>query len=174
MIDIETLSTKPTSAIVAIGAVQFDRETGDFKKEFYELISLKSAIQYGQVDGSTIKFWLQQPDEARLELTKSSQPLPETLEKLKKWLPRNPSNMWANGPSFDLVILETAYGRCKINTPWGFWDHRCFRTIKDIGQEMGVKYEKSVSSDDVLHNALDDAKRQANYVCEVYKALYGF
>jgi len=80
--------------------------------------------------------------------------------------------MWANGPSFDLVILETAFKRTKVNVPWRFWHHRCFRTIKDIGGELGLVYPKEPEGEeDVLHNALDDAKRQAKFICEVYDMI---
>jgi len=70
-IDIETLGTSNEAPVATIGAVQFDRSTGEFKKEFYERILLDSALKFGKADGDTIAFWLKQPDEARLEIARN-------------------------------------------------------------------------------------------------------
>ena len=35
MVDLETLSTRPDAAIIAIGAVYFDKVTGETGDEFY-------------------------------------------------------------------------------------------------------------------------------------------
>lgn len=172
MIDIETLSTSTEAAVLSIGAVRFKVATGKIVDEFYEKITLESAMHYGKVDPDTLRFWLKQEDSVRLELTSTEKQgalhLPKCLDELSNWFPNGNCNVWANSPSFDLVILETMMKRSKKICPWNFWEHRCFRTIKHIGEAMGIQYN---SSHDEAHNALEDAKVQANYAMSVLSFL---
>ena len=173
-IDIETLGTSTDAAVATIGAVQFNRTTGKIKKEFYERVLLDSALKFGKADGSTLRFWLKQPDEAREEIAHNehgARNLKDVLDDLHEWFPKSNCCVWANSPSFDLRILETAFKRTKTNVPWRFWHHRCFRTIKDIGEELGLHYLKKPEDGEVLHNALDDAKRQAAFITKVYAEI---
>ena len=52
-IDLETLDNKYSSAILSIGAVQFDRESGELGCRFYQEINVDSAVKSGTVSGST-------------------------------------------------------------------------------------------------------------------------
>lgn len=173
MIDIETLGTGPRAAVASIGVVHFDKEKGKLIDTFYRRILLESSMKCGVADGDTLRFWLKQPEEARLELAHNEHggavTMEQALSDLHKWFPKSHCNVWANGPAFDLVIIEYAFARVKIPTPWLFWHHRCFRTIKTIGEKLGVAYKKD--EEGTFHNALDDAKRQAKYVCKVAKKL---
>lgn len=62
VIDLETMSTKPTAAIVSIGAVRLDAGFNLTKDPyFYERVSLQSSMDCGlSVDAGTILFWMQQ------------------------------------------------------------------------------------------------------------------
>ncbi len=63
MLDLETMGNTPTSAIIAIGAVRFDKK---IKGKFYGVIDLESCLEDGlTVDASTIMWWMQQSDAAR-------------------------------------------------------------------------------------------------------------
>lgn len=72
MIDLETMGTRPTAAIVSIGAVFFDTESELLGDEFYERIELNSVIQHEEttLEADTIKWWLTQSSEARREIVK--------------------------------------------------------------------------------------------------------
>jgi len=74
--------------------------------------------------------------------------------------------LWAQGPAFDIVILEDLYRQLKLPIPWNFWQIRDSRTLfsllpkdprKDIIQEA--------------HNALADCYYQAISVQKAYKHL---
>ena len=61
MIDLESLGTKPGSALVALGAVKFGN--GEILAEFYERIDVESCVQLGlEMDTSTVMWWLKQAD----------------------------------------------------------------------------------------------------------------
>lgn len=66
VVDLETMSTKPTAAIVSIGAVRLNEDfTLAENAYFYERVSLESSMLQGlDVDAGTIRFWMSQEDEA--------------------------------------------------------------------------------------------------------------
>jgi len=88
MIDLETMSTRPNAAIVAIGAVAFNFATLEIGPKFYTVIDLRSAQDVGlHVDGDTVLWWLQQNDAARSQLTLSHrQDLSRALTAFRMWL----------------------------------------------------------------------------------------
>lgn len=163
MVDLETMDNKPTSAIVSIGAVFFDK-TG-IGAQFYKRVDLQSCINSGlTVSGDTIMWWLKQSDQARLELARPAEELRQVLEDLHKFMvkhcDRKNLRVWGNGASFDNAILQNAYSVTQMPLPWEFWNDRCYRTLKAM--YPGVKLQRSGD----YHNALDDAKSQANHMIE--------
>ena len=161
MCDLETLGTGPRSAIVSIGCVLFD-STG-LGAEFYVNVSAKSAVQAGmQLDGDTVRWWLQQSEEARAALRPFPQKLSTALRTLSDWMPPG-ARLWGNGATFDNVILRSAYTLTEITPPWHYRDDRCFRTLKAMNP--GVLPDPQVGL--VAHNALGDAKRQARHAVKI-------
>ncbi|EOS94062.1 prophage exonuclease [Erwinia tracheiphila PSU-1] len=66
MIDLETMGNKPSSPILAIGAVFFSPQNGELGEEFYTPVNLESAMAGGAIpDADTIIWWLKQSSEAR-------------------------------------------------------------------------------------------------------------
>ncbi|ENL5137945.1 3'-5' exoribonuclease, partial [Escherichia coli] len=63
MIDIETMGKNPNAAIISIGAIFFDPQTGDMGPEFSKTIDLDTAG--GVIDRDVIKWWLKQSREAQ-------------------------------------------------------------------------------------------------------------
>ena len=87
MLDLETMGTGPDAAIIAIAAVEFDRETGKLGREFYEVVDLASAMAAGStVEASTILWWMQQSDEARGEFRRAGIEIREALIRFAVWL----------------------------------------------------------------------------------------
>lgn len=169
MIDLETMGQRFDAPVVSIGAVYFDPETGRLGDDFYAAIDITDAFRWGRPDGSTVKWWMQQDALARIAATEGEEELKSALTRFSAWYtPRSP--VWGNGATFDISILEYAYGRLGGKQPWAFWDVRDCRTIKDIGSHLnvGTKVQKGVA-----HNALDDAKSQARWVSEIWMRLKG-
>jgi len=164
MLDLETLSTRPNAAIVSIGAVVMD-EDGSLGPEFYMRVDLENSAKFGHVDMKTLKWWLSQDDEARNELVEAGCDLDYSLKSFSSWMEDvDGTYVWGNGANFDNPILANAYDELQISKPWGFWNDRCFRTLKTMYPEVAPPARPTVA-----HNALDDAKSQALHLIEIQK-----
>ena len=160
MLDLETLGNKPGSVIVAIGAVKFNG--GEITSSFYERVDPESCVAAGlQMDSSTVMWWLQQSEQARLEITKPGKSLKETLSAFASWIASGDAEVWGNGAAFDNVVLAAAYDRAGIERPWKFWNDRCYRTMRSLHPE--VPMERAGTH----HNALDDAESQARHLMAI-------
>ena len=154
MIDLETLGTKPNSVILSIGAVAFD-ENG-IHDEFYVNVDLENSMALGfSIDPSTVYWWLKQSSEAGAVLGKNLTIADKAIKEFCSFVCRNePSEVWANSPSFDCVMLKSYFNKCDHGEPWAFWIERDYRTFLSLTSASRV-YPS------IAHNALEDAKAQA-------------
>jgi hypothetical protein len=160
MLDLETMGTKPGSAIVAIGAVLFDIEKRTIEKDFYASVSLESCMEAGlQCDPGTILWWMRQGDDARKAIAEvAGFPLRHALlEFATLFAPKSELTVWGNGADFDNVLLTVAYEKAGLSLPWKQFNNRCYRTIKNLPQHKSNKIVRVGTH----HNALDDARSQA-------------
>lgn len=166
MIDIETLGTSPGSAIISIGAVAFDARTALIGDEYFVAISAESAVEAGlSINPKTVSWWMKQADAARAEAFSGTASLIEGLSGLASMIFReDPERVWAKPPMFDLTLLESAYGKLDLPTPWHYRTPRDLRTLLDLS---GVEIEQTPNK----HRALDDAIVQANAVIDSYRRL---
>lgn len=170
MVDLETMGIRPTSAIVSIGAVHF---TADMVlSEFHTPVSLASCLAAGLTqDQSTIDWWMKQSVEARSSWQCDDAPtLEQALTKFAAWCKSvgTPREIcpWGNGSDFDNVLMVNAHRALDVDPPWEFYNHHCFRTMKNMFQVP------SFPRQGVHHNALDDAKHQAVHLQRIL-AKYG-
>lgn len=164
MIDLETLSTSSNAAIVSIGAVEFDEILG-ITNTFYVNIDIQSCLNKGlEVSGSTIKWWMKQDKEAKRALFTDPVSLKEALIEFKTWIVAGPKNIqvWGNGAAFDNVVLKNAYSKFNSEAPWHYTADRCYRTMKCSFPNFDMD-----TTDGVAHNALDDARWQAEYLLKL-------
>lgn len=170
MIDTETMGAGPDCALMSIGAVFFDEATGQLGAEFNRNIHLATAVAAGgEMDASTVLWWLSQPDEARLALRMSAESIADVLQAFADWLRRNgPGDadlrVWGNSPSFDCLKVERAMGRLGIATPWRYYNERCYRTVRERAPSVELDERQG------LHNALEDAKFQARHLLKIAAA----
>lgn len=182
MLDLETMGNGSNAAIVSIGAVLFDPLTGAIGEEFYQVVSLNSSAHFGELDSSTVLWWLKQSDEARAVFEDENKTtLKNALVFFADWVnehcDRNEKDkpdavVWGNGATFDNVILGNAYKAVRLRQPWFFANDRDVRTLVDLGRQLrGIDPKKDLTLQGTAHNALDDAKFQVRYVSEIFKAL---
>ena len=120
-IDIETLSLRPTAAIISIAASPFDLDGYGKPVEsepFFTTVDASSCAMYGLdfADG-TIKWWSEQSDEAKKPfLEGNSVPLKDALFELNQafevWKSEHKADgvrVWMQGTDFDGPILKNAY-----------------------------------------------------------------
>lgn len=173
MLDLETMSTEPNAAIVAIGAVMFDARGTTPEKQigpsFYAAISLASNERFGRhISASTVTWWLKQEPQARLEVANANLDLREALMMLQSWCgtqcDQGVLKVWGNGSDFDNVILNSAYKEQRLLAPWKYSHNRCYRTMRACLPKVDVPFAG------VYHNALDDAINQARYLIQAVQA----
>ena len=179
MVDIESMGKKPGAPIVSIGAVFFDPASGQTGPEFYKVISLESAMEWGGVpDASTILFWLKATPEARSEIIMDHAiPLDDALLQFKDFIAENAANgkdtvqVWGNGATFDNVLLEDSYARTGISCPWKYWNNRDVRTIVELGKAVGYTPRHEIPFEGEPHKAISDARHQVKYVSAIWQHL---
>ncbi|EKK5420005.1 3'-5' exoribonuclease [Enterobacter hormaechei] len=179
MVDIESMGKKPGAPIVSIGAVFFDPASGQTGPEFYKVISLESAMEWGGVpDASTILFWLKATPEARSEIIMDHAiPLDDALLQFKDFIAENAANgkdtvqVWGNGATFDNVLLEDSYARAGISCPWKCWNNRDVRTIVELGKAVGYTPRHEIPFEGEPHKAISDARHQVKYVSAIWQHL---
>lgn len=176
MLDLETLSTAHNAAIVSIGAVLFDPVSGILGKEFYQVVDLTDDPSNGIVDATTVRWWINQGDDARAVFSSSSaRPLKEALTEFSSFVETNcglDAQVWGNGSTFDNIIMSSAFNRHGLRRPWSFRNDRDVRTVVELGKTLrNFDAKAAVTLTGTAHNALDDARYQAKYVCAVYKIL---
>ena len=167
MLDIETLSTRPWSVILTLGAVKFspwgldvDTESGLYiRPDVDEQLTMDRHVQ-----DETVAWWGTQPEDVREEAlgTSGRISINEMLDQLNRFLV-GVDNIWCQGPAFDIVILEDLYRQVGRPTPWQFWQIRDSRTLFSVHGDPREKGRHGA------HNALIDCYYQARAVQQIYK-----
>lgn len=171
MIDLETLSTRGHSVIVAIAGIKFDRKAPhaplEKMKTFFERVNTDSCVSLGlHVDPKTVSWWNSQDPEIKEELFKEPRSdIKSVLIRFSEWF-KNSKLVWSHGATFDIPILAEAYSRCDMTPPWEFWDARDTRTIFDLARITNKDLPREKQ-----HHPLNDCWRQIWGVKESMKKL---
>lgn len=166
MLDLETLATSPNSVILTFGAIKFDPfdSTKEMSDGLYFRINVDEQIALGRhVDEGTVAWWGTQNEQVREEALGEHDRV--SLEDFTKALNKfvlTADRIWAQGPVFDIVILENLYRMLNKPCPWPYYSIRDSRTLlKALGDDR--------EGGALLHNALADAVSQAQAVQSAVK-----
>ena len=161
MLDIETLATSPDAVVLTFGAIKFDPFNPSIQMSdgIYFRINVDEQIDLGRrVDEGTVAWWGTQSAEVREEALGETDRV--SLEDFTKALNKfvvGATRIWAQGPVFDIVILENLYRQIGKPAPWQYYSLRDSRTLlKALGDDR--------KGGALLHNALADAVSQAEAV----------
>jgi hypothetical protein len=175
MVDLETLGQRPGCRILSIGAVEFG--PAGLGAEFYVecFLSYQGELV---IEEATRAWWADQPAEVRGRLFDQSAEgkvkLRDALTQLTTWLccfdtdavGGKGAAVWGNGADFDNAILQVAYAAVNAGPPgWHFYSNRCYRTLKAL--RPATKLVRVGRH----HNALDDAKSQAEHAVRLLTEL---
>ena len=166
MVDLETMSVAPNAVILTLGAVHFNPRSNTIDNELYIKFSIDDQdLLNRHIDPKTIDWWAKQNPKIIEEAFGDSErtPVKEAIKLFHKFA-WGCDAFWSHGSVFDIVILENLYKQLEMATPWNYWQVRDTRTIFDIGYKHNMPQESK-------HNALEDAKRQAIGVQNVYAQL---
>ena len=164
MIDIEGLATGPETCILTIAAQGFDPfDTGYYtEKNFYARIDLDSQPNR-TIEQGTIEWWATQGESQKEAFAEDNRiPLQDALEGLSKLIWKS-KHIWAQGPTYDMTILEHAYKSYSMLIPWQYFSVRDSRTLCSLVPSL----EKPAAS----HHALEDCRRQILLVQKALKQL---
>lgn len=168
MIDLETLGTEPNSLILSLAAVEFCEITGKTGRIFYKKIELLSSLTKGFViNKETLLWWTNQKSEQFQELFVNEEPIKSVMQQFIYWFQNNNAIVWANSPSFDLVILGNALKKCGYNVPWKYYNERCVRTLLSLAANAKQQVPKPTKQ----HNALVDCEYQIALCVEAKKQI---
>lgn len=167
MVDLETLGTTPGCKVLSIGLAYFTENGVKKLDEFYPLLT----EQKGFVNESTVEWWRAQSSEAKGVFScnlLSGISIEECAYRIEKFIDdakllngvelgaKCQVNMWGNGSSFDLSILQQLFIGHNVKVPWNTFGDRCYRTaMKILGPAL------QIARDGTHHRAEDDAKYQA-------------
>lgn len=175
MLDIEALGNGQNGLIVSIGGVWFDPYGTWIGNPFHANISIQDALDNGaEVEGSTIRWWMEQPREAWEALFKP-EPMKESLalHRLREWCAplrldstKQTAGIWGHGVNYDLRMLHAAYCRHGQRLPWPFRSERDTRTLFAAAGDVAWG-----TSDLPKHHPVGDAWRQAGAVQNAYAKL---
>ena len=169
MIDLETLSTRKDAAIISIGLAAFDDE---FVIETAHA-RIKMSEVFGHIDPATVKWWSEQGDAARHAAFSGEDTQTRAISIVRDFFDRHqPTEVWANSPSFDCVILRSWWDG-QPRTPLGKYPIS-YRTERDV--RTMLQYAKALKIplpvwDGTAHNAMDDACNQARAIVTIEKEL---
>lgn len=179
MFDIETLNTKPDSVVLSVGAVIFDPFTEDAPTDkIHWKLDVDSQLESGRtVSDGTMDFWSRQPQDVQ---DAAFSPVGRVQVKdffdefnryvnggAKIWtINEDPPStaVWAQGPQFDIVILESLADSINCHCNWAFWQVKDSRTSLE---QMEKDPRKGIQQQ--LHDAAEDAYWQAICVQKVHK-----
>ena len=86
--------------------------------------------------------------------------------------------VWSHGPAFDITILSNLYNTCPPDymlfrlPPWNYRTIRDTRTLVFALETAGLPVPP-YPAEGTAHNALDDARNQAEWVRRMYGTLMG-
>lgn len=165
MLDLETGAVEDDAAILEIGAVAFDPETGETGECLWLLIDWESNDAAGRRwSGSTMAWWARR---WRAGLCPVPDPnglvgLAEAVRTAHEFISRllgDGGEMWSKG-NFDMPKMRHAMRHHGLTVPWQHWQEREMRTV--------MRWEGVANSGDgVAHQAIRDAVEQARCVCRM-------
>ena len=166
MVDLETLSVTPDAVILTLGAVHFDPFNKGIIDELYIKFDLDDQdLLKRSIDPNTLDWWSKQDPKIIEEAfnTDNRVKVSDAIDQFHKFA-YGCNKFWSHGSVFDLMIIENLYRQLNREFPWKFWDLRDTRTLFDLGFNSNMPKGN-------LHNALEDAKRQAIGVQNIYSQL---
>jgi len=164
--DFETLSLDRDACILSLGAVRFDRETGELGRRFYAVAEIQNQPD-AVIDAGTVEWWMRQSADAQAGIfgpgvTRLS--LKQLLIEFHAYA-QGAEWFWCRGNK-DAEWMQSACQRCGLELPWAYWQVCDQRTLTNLFQA----YVSPEESTGVAHNALDDAVRQAQALIDIFQA----
>lgn len=167
MLDLETLGKNENKALCQIGAIYFDKVTGELGESFKINVDACSHETYGgKVDADTVYWWLSQSEAARNSiLAQPRVPLFTALTALNAFL-ANATRIWSHA-TFDFVTIMHAMKQAGIKPNFSFKAGMDLRTLVYLA---GKSTSNTVRTG-THHDALADCEHQVKYCVSALNAI---
>lgn len=163
MIDIETLGTGPQAPIIQIGVARFDN-IAVLASKCWDVVPLADSVY----DYDTVRWWMDQVGRGT-PFPGVGVPLETVLVEHLPTFMRDPGEVWAHPPTFDLTILQSAYQRLGHDCPWSWTVQRDTKTLRLACKLVGLQVERPRA--ETAHDARSDAIAQAEWVIAMKRGL---
>ncbi|MCM3387206.1 3'-5' exoribonuclease [Ureibacillus chungkukjangi] len=184
MVDIETLGTGEGATIFQIAAISFDITNGQIKDTF-EVIGDIEKYNSLNVDGSTLKWWLNTNKELLSDLlNKGIHDEYKMFEKFYNWITVQSETgdmkdvyLWGNGILFDNAKIQRELNACVgLKYPIFYRNDRDLRTLLELASMKSGLTESELKDlvadkEETLHDAFDDTKYQIRLAHKCYQIL---
>lgn len=168
MIDFETFGNGKDKCICQVGAVYFDRTTGELGAEFKANIDADTHVKQGaQIDASTVYWWLKQSTEARASVCEPGIPVVQAMNSLNDFL-ADADRIWSHA-TFDFVTLMDTLKQLDIIPSFPYKAGLDLRTLVYLA---GVSVSDFVR-EGTHHDGLEDANHQVKYAVAAMNAIKG-
>jgi hypothetical protein len=167
MLDIESFGNGRNACMVQIGAIYFDRLTGDNGKKIKINFDAREMQRMGaDLDADTVYWWLlQNPEAQRSVCDNPRSDIRAALLELDQFL-KHAQMIWSHA-SFDFPIVQETFKRAALKPTFPFRASRDIRTLLDLA---GTDY-KAIKREGVHHDALGDCEHQIKYCVPAFVAL---
>jgi DNA polymerase III epsilon subunit-like protein len=164
LLDIEALGTRPGSAIIELGAVEFFPDAGTLGRSFEAMIEPQAPFT---ADLETLA-WHRKKGTWPRPFAEGSHAIGSALVKFEDWLADGGEveAFWAWGATYDFPLLTAAYDFTGTPQPWQYWQQRCARSAWQLA--FGDR-----RPDPRPHRAVEDAKAAAVDLMAAIKVLRG-
>lgn len=169
MLDLETFGNGRSKCVCQIGAVYFDRVTGELGQEFKVNVDARSHIKAGAViDAETLYWWMAQSDAARASvLADPKVNVYEAFIMLNSFL-APAARIWSHA-TFDFVTIMETFKQLDIKPNFS---HKVGLDLRTLVYLSGNKIKvDSIDRTGTHHDALDDCKHQVKYCVAALNAV---
>jgi hypothetical protein len=169
MIDTETLSTTPRAALLQIGWAVFDPAGAGATHTLEVNVNVDSCMRLGgEVSDGTVKWWLDQSQEARDSVRRPGIDICIAISALcDDFKAHGCRQVWAHSPSFDCVIIEHYMTALGVTVPWRFWDLHDTRTLFSLASTVGWSRPRTPTA----HSAVKDCLAQIRDVQAAWRHI---
>jgi 3' exoribonuclease, RNase T-like len=170
MADTETVGLSETAGVLQLAIVPFllTNPLAHYPGRQIQL-SLQPQLEMGRtIDGSTLKFWLDQEKEGQAPLLLAldggdRDTIVEALQTLSIWAASWKQNatrveLWSKGAGFDPRILKNLFAQYAVEWPFEFREERDLRTLMALAGMNTASLTRTL--DEKAHTALGDCRFQ--------------
>lgn len=162
VIDIESMSTFPNAAMLAVAVVIARDDQPEQKNWIANAWFIAPELALGHVDSPTMEWWQEQNETVKKAVFGGNLSPREALQYLNSFLQPHLVDddyfIYADPAAFDFPILKTQFQQCGILQGWSWRREKCMSGMKHALEEgMGFEVKRFEPGIDLKHHPIHDA-----------------